>query len=693
MNGRLPRFVFFLAIGFLSIPLVTAQLTRPQPARGPSSELQQPAVQSPSVQLAQAISGHANSRPKLDYQRDIRPILSASCLRCHNEDDPNGGIYFDGDDIGAASSAAAWKRVAAQLHHNTMPPPGETQIVASDRLTLLRWCTQALAGSDSGESAVGHVTVRRLNRGEYSRTVRELLGIDLHPANSFPADDTGYGFDTIGDVLSTPPILVEKYLAAAAQLIDAAFADSSARERLLNPPTNDPALLAYRGIVEPVRDEARKSFRRAPAAAAAPDPRSEELARAYNCLRAFTDRAWRRPARQEELTRLLRFVEAAQKNDAGWERGLAAALKAILVSPAFLYRFELDDAGTANRSVRDLGDFELASRLSYFLWSSLPDDELYNLAAKQALRNSEVLSQQVSRMLHDSRSAALAEEFAPQWLHIRGLQDIQPDPQQFPDFDEALRAAMMREPVLCFQAIVQEDRSILDLLAADYSFVNERLAKHYRIAGVKGDEFHRSEVSANRCGGVLFQAGVLALNSNPTRTSPVKRGKWILDNLLGTPPPAAPANVPDLPESNSAAHATLRERMQRHRTDPACASCHARMDPLGFGLENFDAIGAWRTKEGTQPIDASGSLPDGSHFSGPDELQALLRGKSAEFARCLTEKLFTYALGRGVEPADYLTIDEIVEQLRQNDFRFSTLVQAIVASDAFRMRTSERAIP
>jgi hypothetical protein len=332
----------------------------------------------------------------------------------------------------------------------------------------------------------------------------------------------------------------------------------------------------------------------------------------------------------------------------------------------------------------------LASRLSYFLWSSMPDEELFRLAARNALHEPLVLSQQVARMLRDPKASALAEEFVPQWLHTRGLQAVRPDPQRFPEFDEAVRSAMMREPVSFFEALVREDHSILELLAADYTFVNERLAKHYHIAGVTGDEFRRVALPAGQRGGVLFQAGVLTLTSNPIRTSPVKRGKWILDNLLDAPIPPPPPNVPDLTDGGSAAFTTLRARMERHRTDPACASCHVRMDPLGFGLENYDAIGAWRTHEGTQPVDASGVLPDGASFRGPEELRQLLRGRSTEFTRCLTEKLFTYALGRGVEPSDYPTIDDVVDQLRNNDYRFSTLVQAIVASDAFQMRTIER---
>ena len=492
-----------------------------------------------------------------------------------------------------------------------MPPVGKPRPSAQQLAILSGWIQTVLAEEKSTPAAsqVGRVTVRRLNRAEYNCTIRDLVGIDLHPANAFPADDLGYGFDNIGDVLSTPPLLIEKYLAAATHVVDAALADPHSRERLLNPAPEDPALRAYRGVQEPVREEARKSFRKAPEAAPPPvDPQTKELAQAFNCLQAFADRAWRRPAKQEELIRLQQFVESAQKSGVGSERGLASAFKAILVSPWFLYRFELDEGAEADGQTRSLNDFELASRLSYFLWSSMPDEELMLLAAKNKLHQSDTLSTQVGRMLQDDKVAALAHEFAPQWLHTRGLQDVHPDPQRFPKFDEALRSAMTQETTLFFQGIVREDRSVLEFLDADYTFVNQRLANHYGITGIRGDDFRRVSLVGTKRGGVLSQASVLAITSNPTRTSPVRRGKWILENLLGTPPSPPPPNVPDLQDDSSLSAGNLRSRMEQHRRNPSCAGCHAPMDPLGFGLENFDALGAWRTQDGPQPIDASGRL-------------------------------------------------------------------------------------
>jgi hypothetical protein len=331
-----------------------------------------------------------------------------------------------------------------------------------------------------------------------------------------------------------------------------------------------------------------------------------------------------------------------------------------------------------------VNEFELASRLSYFLWSSMPDDELVNLAAAGRLRDE--LKPQVARMLKDARSAAFVQNFAGQWLTLRKLAAVSPDPQTFPQFDPELRAAMVRETELFFDAVVREDRSIFDLLDADFSFMNERLAKHYGIEGVNGAEFQRVKLPANR-GGVLTQASILTLTSNPTRTSPVKRGKWVLEQVLNTPPPLPPPDVPQLDEAKQLT-GSLRERMEQHRANAICASCHQRMDPLGFAFENYDAIGRWREKDGDYPIDASGVLPDGQMFQGPTELKAILRGKKDLIRRCLAEKILTYALGRGLEHYDYCAVDQIVETLEANGDKFSTLLVEAINSRPFQMRTA-----
>ncbi len=329
-------------------------------------------------------------------------------------------------------------------------------------------------------------------------------------------------------------------------------------------------------------------------------------------------------------------------------------------------------------------DFDLASRLSYFLWSSMPDDELLRLAAQGSLRRRENLQAQVGRMLRDPRSHALAENFGGQWLQTRQLREFVPDPVLFPDFDESLRSAMLEETRLFCVSIQDEDRSVLDFLDADYTFVNERLARHYGLPGVRGEGFRRVSFAGTPRGGILTQASILTATSNPTRTSPVKRGKWILENILGIPLSPPPSGVEALKDgAGLASSGTLRERMERHRTDPACASCHRRMDPLGFGLENFDATGGWRTHDGTQPIDSSGKLPGGSEFRGPVELRTALRLRRDAFTRCLAEKMLTYALGRGLDRSDRRAVNRIVARLARNEYRYSALVMAIVESKPF----------
>jgi len=343
---------------------------------------------------------------------------------------------------------------------------------------------------------------------------------------------------------------------------------------------------------------------------------------------------------------------------------------------------------------RPLGDFELASRLSYFLWSSMPDESLLRLAEEGRLRREEVLLAETRRLLADPRSRALAENFAAQWLNLRGLDEVAPDPQRFPRFNAALRSDMRRETEMLFDTIVRENRSLLELLDADFTFVNQRLAAHYGLSEVKGNDFRRVSLQGTVRAGVLTHASVLTLTSNPTRTSPVKRGKWIMENILGTPPPEPPANVPELSATQAAQpDATLRQALEIHRRDPNCAVCHQQMDTLGFGFENFDAVGRWRERDGEHPIDAAGELPDGAKFSGPAELVAILKEKKSEYTKTLSERLLTYALGRGLTPTDRCAIDEIRRRVASDGYRAASLVEAIVRSEPFRMRKREEPQP
>jgi len=398
----------------------------------------------------------------------------------------------------------------------------------------------------------------------------------------------------------------------------------------------------------------------------------------------FANKAFRRPARPEEVERLLKLYDKAEKEGDRFENCVRVALEGVFVWPAFLFRVEPDPPGVAPGTSYQVGEYELASRLSYFLWSSMPDDELFALAAQGQLRKN--LDAQVRRMLSDPKSAAFVQNFTGQWLTTRKLAYVAPDPQEFPDFDEELRSAMVRETELFFEAILRENRSVLDLIDADFSFVNGRLAKLYGIEGVTGPEFRRVKLPPNR-GGVLTQAGVLTLTSNPTRTSPVKRGKWVLEQILGTPPPPPPPDVPALPDAKEMT-GSLRKVMEQHRANVLCASCHQRMDPIGFAFENYDAIGAWRDKDGGFAIDASGVLPGGQSFRGPAELKVIIKDKKDQFSRCLTEKLLTYALGRGLEYYDRCAVDDIMEALEKNDYRFSALITGVIKSGPFQKRTT-----
>lgn len=565
---------------------------------------------------------------------------------------------------------------------------------------------------------------RRLNRYEYAATVRDLLAVPFNPTADFPIDDSGYGFDNVADVLSLSPALMEKYLAAAEKIAAAAVVppippppsvqrfvasdfhlqvDFEGDYDILialrhhadpnqvvfsidgTPVDTPPSGAEFRvrfGIGDPrlVVDAAGVKYVeiRGPYNAVKPPP-SESYRRLFRCghapghhtlacartdLADFARRAYRRPVTNAELDGLMHFVEQAQQSGAGIDHGVQLALEAILVSPRFLFR---------NEPANALDDFQFASRLSYFLWSSMPDDELFQLAAQHRLRDPEVLAAQIHRMLLDPKSRALAENFGGQWLETRNLDSIQPDPAKFPEFTSALRRDMQRETQLFVQSIMRDDRPLSDFLAANYTFLNQRLAVFYGIPHVEGSQFRRVDLPADsHRGGILTLASVLTVSSYPTRTSPVIRGKWILENLLDSPPPPPPPNVPKLDETSLGTAATVRERLEQHRANPACKGCHSRMDPLGFSLENYDPIGRWRTADGALPIDATGALPNGQTFAGADGLKQILLAPQDRFARALASKLTTYALGRKASLPS-----------AAGNQTFSHLVQAVVTSPDF----------
>lgn len=804
----------------------------------------------------------AQKNPAAGFEKTIQPFLAENCLVCHSAKKASGELNLEQFKTAAAvmEHREQWELVLLKLKTGEMPPKGFPRPDADELKTVIGWLEAEFDRADrTAKPDPGRVTARRLNRAEYNNTIRDLLGVNFKPADDFPQDDSGYGFDNIGDVLSLSPVLMEKYLTAAETVARTAVFGAEAlkpRVERLRPPTgriksttkplladydltglslpnslhvthrfpveaeytfkvflggvrpagSEPLPLAlwidgkqvqtfdfdpdgiasfsvdrqdfgsmthdfraripagdhwvaisvlrlYEGLPasyggpnpskrpEPPKPEFRPPRREIPPERLAEIKRQFEARMAekvpvnearitgvdvigpYNqtkgasaesqnkifvcghtagthqadCGRKIVShlvrRAYRRPVTPEEINKLTGLMALAQKQGDSFEEGLAQALQAMLVSPHFLFRIERGASAATSRErvtdsqIEQVGQHELASRLSYFLWSSMPDDELLQLADQRKLRRPEVMAAQVQRMLKDPRSEALVENFAGQWLELRRLESVKPDRDRFPEFDEYFRMSIHRETELFFDHIIRQDRSLLDFIDADYTFLNERLARFYKVPGVSGPEFRKVTLPAgsNR-GGILTQASVLTVSSYTTRTSVVLRGKWILDNILNAPPPPAPPGVPTLDESKIGEAASLRQQMEQHRTNPTCAACHARLDPLGFGLENFDAIGGWRTMDGKFPIDASGVLPDGRSFNGVGELKTILKADRDAFAEGVTDKLLTYALGRGLERYDRPTVRQIARRVAAKEFKFSSLVMEIVNSLPFQYR-------
>jgi len=910
-----------------------------------------------------------------EFKSKVQPLLQKYCYECHGDGNTAGELDLDKfhSTANVLASRPMWSKVVRYARTQVMPPPeAELQPTQDQRDELVAALQRQLY--DPARPDPGRVTIRRLNRSEYRNTVRDLLGVGFDPTIDFPQDDTGYGFDNIADVLTLPPMLMEKYLIAAEKILDEALptdqveqverniaateanatfknrpehtigdgwvslsskledalsvaheapapgeyvvrvlayakypgpppigftehpplklsmmlGDAVAREIEVNADHGDPkwyearigvpagrqqfriAVRRLRGlnedhnisdgrvgveqpgdvyvkeinIIGPVSGAVRRvagdrietigaaagripeggtgggaslnktddqaiatiniaadgkyllraqayadyagdEFAKmelslddkplkifdvaAPAARKAiagqelgnrarravprvyeiqadlkagqrklsarflnnfrddenadPNYRDRNLiiqhfeivelsapplsppmtepvrrlfakfaptakdagdAQARALLADFSRRAWRRPPQGDEVDRLMKLYALARDNGESFHGGVKHAMKAILVSPNFLFRGGV--AADADSQPHPVSEFELASRLSYFLWSTTPDNELLDLAQRGELRKN--LDAQVKRMLASPKSQALVDNFAGQWLQFRNLDAAHPDEKMFEKlYDDRLRDAMKRETEMFFQSILKEDRSLLDVLTADYTFLNERLAKHYGIEGVSGEDFRRVSLKGTPRRGVLTHGSVLTLTSNPTRTSPVKRGKWVLQNLLGAEPPPPLPNVPPLVKDDKPLTGTLRQRLEQHRADPTCASCHAPMDPIGFGLENFDAVGRWRDKEGTLPIDASSAFITGEKFSGAVELtQLLAKTRKNDFYRSVTENALTFALGRGVEPYDQPAIDTIVDDLRKHDGKLSFLIAGVVNSVPFQMR-------
>jgi len=729
------------------------------------------------------------------FEQAVQPVLAKSCAPCHNERMASGGL-----NLKAFSTAASiheyregWERIVLKIRTGEMPPPGVPRPDPTQAEALMSYVRGEFERADRAlKPDPGRVTARRLNRAEYQNTIRDLLGVEFQADKDFPSDDSGHGFDNIGDVLTVSPVLMEKYLNAAERIaaraigadplpkpMEVSFELKDKNLRRVDPSTVETVgrlewdgeyqvIIGMTGERAPDAKPVTLGFwvdgklvhsmpvETKPSGLVYFNPYSEaefriRLTEGEHTYRAgfigdefvktltgkdiyhdkknkflsmirflgphapkdghplrsrivtcdpatgaacvnrivatLARKAYRRPVTATEVAKLVRFVDLAKTEGLSVDQGIQLAIRAMLVSPHFLFRVERDPDPNDPAKVHPISDIELASRLSYFLWSSMPDQELLKLAETRKLRQS--LDLQVKRMLADPRAAAFATNFAGQWLEVRNLDSVKPDPQKFPEWGPELREAMKTETRLFFESLLRENRPMAHFLSANYTFLNEKLAKFYGIEGVSGPEFRRVELQNGQRGGILTHASVLTVTSYPTRTSPVIRGKYILQNILGAPPPAPPPDVPALDEESVGNAGSMRQQLEKHRSNPTCASCHARMDVLGFGLENYDAIGRWRTADGKFPIDVGGTLPNGKSFATPAEMNELLNAELPEFARCLTEKILTYALGRGLERYDRRTVDEIQRKLAATGYRFETLVLETARSLPFQSRRGE----
>jgi mono/diheme cytochrome c family protein len=767
------------------------------------------------------------------YSERIKPLLTTHCVACHGGKKTKGDLDLAriGSSAAAVANRALWVRVRTELKHGTMPPENEPQPSADETKTMLAWI-QSLKSLDQPDP--GRTTIRRLNRLEYRNTIRDLLGVEIDPT-TFPADDIGNGFDNIAEVLSTSPLLMEKYLLAADAVLDQVVIDDQvkltlaatemsavvdgkpqapqvlptgklnakpvdakpvdakqakiARLRTFTGPGEistvfsvpkegrftikvragaeqagrEPVRLAVKvddqvvqevkvtakspathsctvtlppgpkrlsviflnpytesaeeavanskgGAATAANAKAKEPLRRTRAVtfdgieiqgppAATPTERHKRLVvavpgkelserdAAKQVAERFATRAFRKPATNVQIDRLLKVFDLADGQGEVYSESIKLMIKAALISPEFCFRLE-DDLPAGKDGVQPVGAWDLATRLSYLLWSTMPDEELLTLAKDDRLRDPSIIETQVRRMLADPRALAFVESFAGQWLELRRVLEATPDPQRFPEFTKELRKDLHDEGLALFGGILREGRSLLELIDCDYAWLNERLAKHYGISGVSGPHLRRVQLSDRTRGGVIGLGALLTVTSHTASTSPVKRGKWVLEEMLGEPPPSPPAMVPPLDEERRkvSGQITLRQLLERHRSDAGCASCHRTMDAIGFGLENFNAIGRWRDRDDGGMVDASGELPGGRRFTGPAQLKAILLAQQDDFARLLTTKLLTYALGRRVEDHDDQAIERIITATRADGWKLDRMLIEVCRSYPFLNR-------
>ncbi len=812
---------------------------------GPAGDDADPASAPPAPSPPQPTKAAASAAPT-SAAANHREFIVGNCVACHNGKTQQAGVNFESIDlVDVRANAEVWEKVVHKIRAGDMPPPDRRQPSARSRRALVSWLVTSLDKAAADAPNPGRPAVHRLNRAEYANAVRDLLALEIDSRSLLPPDGKDFGFDNIADSLNVSPLLLERYMSAAAKISRLAIGDSDLRassriykvpKRLLqgeragedlpfgsrgglsvrhhfpldgdyvikvdieSPRSDQPRdlfqrsdapeqldvrvdgkrvgaftvnkvksgkwsygkhrleggskddkvkttwwgsrtlevrfaakagtrtvatsfvkrTLAYEGVrprhfpsfydylgllkgVEPgvleleiagpydATGVGKGSLSRQKIFTSYPTKAEDEIVSATEVLSNLARRAYRRPVTDRDMQTLLTFYAHGRK-EGDFEDGIQLAMERILVSPSFLFRSVVDPRDVAPGAAYRLSDLELASRLSFFLWSSIPDDELLATAERGELKDAAVLERQVRRMLADPRSKALVTNFAGQWLHLRNLRAVKPDVNLFPEFDDNLREALRRETELFFASQLREDRSVVDLLSADYTFLNERLARHYEIPGIYGSHFRRVDLGDQRVGGLLGHGSILTVTSYATRTSPVIRGKWLLQNMLGSPPPPPPADVPELPESGEGGEAaTLRERLELHVADPTCRSCHIKMDPLGLALENFDAIGKWREnyRDGL-PVDSHGELPDGTALEGPAGLRDVMLEKDEEFVSTMIKKLLTYAVGRGVEFYDQPAVRHVAREAASNDYRWSSIVLGIVKSTPFQMRSSRR---
>jgi hypothetical protein len=764
--------------------------------------------------MACAVAASAN--PAATYEKEIIPILENYCFDCHAEGISKGEFSMDEfkDLSKHLNDKKHWLPVWHNLRSQIMPPSDEDQPAIAEKTRLLAWIEKDVFKLDPANPDPGRVTIRRLNRTEYQNAVYDLLGVEYDTREIFPADDTGYGFDNIGAVLSISPLLMEKYLAAADEVVALALPEGAAAQvprvdlkgknfKNSGDPKTTGDWLAFaenqqvkldqeilwegdyqvkieysiHGATEATTDEAqlqisaggskvgkislgwdqrrvieltgkvplkkgRQTFEISLSPSKRPLPGEEELflkvqrviiqgplggeqreyAKGYRMIfpdgpaptdpaastryarkimRSFVSRAFRKPLDDQTIERLIAIVhEVSREPGKTFDDGIKQAIATCLASPRFLFRVEIQPEPNNPAKIVPLDEYSLASRLSFFLWGSIPDDELLSLAFNNKLRAN--LTQQVDRMLKDDRSQRLVKNFVGQWLQARDVETVAVSAKTILDletnrdaalaFDSRLRLDMQRETEMLFDFILREKRPAEELISARYSFLNERLAKFYGIENVAGEEFRPVDLTEHpERGGLLTQGTFLMVTSNPTRTSAVKRGLFVLDNLLGTPPPPAPPNVPALEDTGSVKKdPTMREMMEIHRKNPDCRGCHARMDPIGLGLENFNALGQFRTQENGKPIDTAGQLVTGEKFNNVAALKDLLASKrKQDFYRCISEKLLTYAIGRGVEYYDSTTISLLTERMEKNNGQLRELILGIVESAPFQKRRGD----